>query len=181
MATIPKPDELLALHGVTSQMFAILRRWFDVPAAVTLDLTAVDSAVVELGEPRLIAAMAMRKLQALHLLATPGVRTSTDVVVTIVQDLQRALIQAPSMRLRLAASSTDWDAALRSLDDTTPSGAAAPAVPDLDRRRRPRGRRVPGAARPAAPRGRCRDRRLRGRGALPRLNPGASSLRRGPP
>ena len=129
MATIPKPDELLALHGVTSQMFAILRRWFDVPAAVTLDLTAVDSAVVELGEPRLIAAMAMRKLQALHLLATPGVRTSTDVVVTIVQDLQRALIQAPSMRLRLAASSTDWDAALRSLDDTTPSGAAAPASP----------------------------------------------------
>ena len=128
MATIPKPDELLALHGVTSQMFAILRRWFDVPAAVTLDLTAVDSAVVELGEPRLIAAMAMRKLQALHLLATPGVRTSTDVVVTIVQDLQRALIQAPSMRLRLAASSTDWDAALRSLDDAPP-GAAAPASP----------------------------------------------------
>lgn len=129
MVTIPKPDELLALHGVTSQMFAILRRWFDVPSSVTIDLTAVDSAVVELGEPRLIAAMAMRKLQALHLLATPGVRTSTDVVVTIVQDLQRALIQAPSMRLRLQASSTDWDAALRSLDDTAPSGPAAPPSP----------------------------------------------------
>ena len=28
-----------------------------------------------------IAALAMRKLQALHLLATPGVRTSTDVIV----------------------------------------------------------------------------------------------------
>ncbi len=133
MASVAKPDELLALHGVTAQMFTILRRWFDVPASVSLDLAAVDSAVVELGEPRLIAAMAMRKLQALHLLATPGVRTSTDVVVAIVQDLQRALIQAPSMRLRLQASSTDWDAALRSLDDAPgagPPGVAAPTASD---------------------------------------------------
>ena len=109
-ATIAKPDELLALHGVTTEMFATLRRWFDVPERVTLDLREVDSAVVELGDPVLIAAMAMRKLQALHLLSTPGVRTTTDVVVAIVQDLQRALLQAPSMRLRLAASSADWDA-----------------------------------------------------------------------
>lgn len=129
MAAIPKPDELLALHGVTAEMFAILRRWFDVPSSVALDLTTVDSAVVELGEPRLIAAMAMRKLQALHLLATPGVRTSTDVVVAIVQDLQRALIQAPSMRLRLQASSTDWDAALRSLGEGPADGAPAAAAP----------------------------------------------------
>lgn len=133
METIPKPDELLALHGVAPQMFATLRRWFDVPASVSLDLTAIDSAVVELGEPRLIAAMAMRKLQALHLLATPGVKTSTDVVVAIVQDLQRALIQAPTMRLKLQAASTDWDAELRSLDDTEGDGlpgASAPTASD---------------------------------------------------
>lgn len=139
-ATIPKPDELLALHGVTPQMFETLRRWFDVPTSVSLDLTAIDSAVVELGEPRLIAAMAMRKLQALHLLATPGVKTSTDVVVAIVQDLQRALVQAPAMRLRLQASSTDWDAALRSLgeadgelDDRPPTPTAGDdADPEVD-------------------------------------------------
>jgi len=125
MDTVSKPDELLALNGVTSRMFTILRRWFDVPSSVSLDLTAVDSAVVELGDPRLIAAMAMRKLQALHLLATPGVKTSTDVVVAIVQDLQRALIQAPTMRLRLQASSTDWDDALRTLE----SGGSADAAP----------------------------------------------------
>lgn len=129
METIAKPEELLALHGVTPQMFAILRRWFDVPATVSLDLTSIDSAVVELGEPRLIAAMAMRKLQALHLLATPGVRTSTDVVVAIVQDLQRALVQAPTMRLKLQASSTDWDAELRSLGDTDGSGPPDASVP----------------------------------------------------
>ena len=40
----------------------------------------------------MVAALAMRKLQALHLLSTPGVRTTTDVVVTIVQDIDRALI-----------------------------------------------------------------------------------------
>jgi hypothetical protein len=127
--TISKPDELLAVHGVTAQMFTILRRWFDVPEAVSLDLTAIDSAVAELGEPRLIAAMAMRKLQALHLLSTPGVRTSTDVVVAIVQDLQRALIQAPSMRLRLQASTTDWDAALRALGDPDEDGGGPVPVP----------------------------------------------------
>jgi hypothetical protein len=109
-------------------MFTILRRWFDVPSSVALDLTAIDSAVVELGEPRLIAAMAMRKLQALHLLATPGVKTSTDVVVAIVQDLQRALIQAPTMRLKLQASSTDWDDALRTLEAV--GDGAADDAPD---------------------------------------------------
>ncbi len=115
-APIPKPDELLALHGITAEMFAILRTWFDVPPRVTLDLVDVDSAVAELGDPLMIAALAMRKLQALHLLATPGVRTTTDVVVTIVHDLDRALVQAPVMRLRLAAEVTDWDAELAWLE-----------------------------------------------------------------
>lgn len=125
--TVSKPDELLALGSVTAEMFAVLRQWFDVPPSVTLDLAEIDSAVAELGNPRLVAAMAMRKLQALHLLATPGVRTTTDVVVTIVQDLQRALLQAPSMRLRLAAESTDWDAELASLAEPEgPGGAGGP-------------------------------------------------------
>lgn len=114
---VPKPDELLALGPVTAELFGMLRSWFEVPAAVELDLTEVDSAVAELGDPVLIAAMAMRKLQALHLLATPGVRTTTDVVVSIVGDLQRALVQAPVMRLRRAAATADWDAELELLTD----------------------------------------------------------------
>jgi len=129
-ATIAKPDELLALHEVTTEMFATLRRWFDVPERVTLDLREVDSAVVELGDPVLIAVMAMRKLQALHLLSTPGVRTTTDVVVAIVQDLQRALIQAPNMRLRLAASAADWDAELAALDGKPDEEAEIPVAAD---------------------------------------------------
>jgi hypothetical protein len=118
VAALPKPDALLALHDVTEQLFATLREWFDVPESVTVDLRAVDSAVAELGEPRMIMAMAMRKLQALHLLATPGVMTTTDVVVTIVQDLDRALVQAPNMHLKRQAASTDWDAALVELEAT---------------------------------------------------------------
>lgn len=118
-AAQPKPDELLALDGVTTELFGLLRSWFGVESMVSLDLTSIDSAVAELGDPQMIAAMAMRKLQALNLIATPGVRTSTDVVIAIIQDLDRALLQAPSMALSVQASSTDWDRALADLADVT--------------------------------------------------------------
>jgi hypothetical protein len=128
---LPKPDAVLALHDVTAELFGRLRDWFDVPDSVSLDLSAIDSAVAELGDPQMVAALAMRKLQALHLLSTPGVRTTTDVVVTIVQDLDRALLQAPFSRLRLRAESTDWDAELAALEsDGLDADTAAPADPD---------------------------------------------------
>lgn len=137
MEAIAKPPELLALHDVTAELFDILRGWFDVPPQVRLDLSEVDSAVAELGDPVMIAALAMRKLQALHLLATPGVRTATDVIVTIVGDLERALIQAPVMRLKLAAATADWDAAFADLASgdvpaAAPAGRDA-ADPEADR------------------------------------------------
>jgi hypothetical protein len=122
MAVAAKPDELLALHDVTAEMFGMLREWFAVPPTVDLDLVEVDSAVAELGDPMLIAALAMRKLQALHLLATPGVQTTTDVVVAIINDLERALVQAPTMRLKVRAAATDWDQELAMLDSGGPSG-----------------------------------------------------------
>jgi hypothetical protein len=58
------------------------------------------------------------------------VRTTTDVVVVIVQDLDRALIQAPTMRLRLAAETADWDAALLELE--TGESEEAPASADAE-------------------------------------------------
>lgn len=112
---VSKPDALLALHGVTTELFDTLRRWFAVPDEVSIDLLGVDSAVAELGDPQMIAALAMRKLQALNLLATPGVRTTTDVVVAIIQDLERALLQSPRMRLQVRAATVDWDAELLAL------------------------------------------------------------------
>jgi hypothetical protein len=136
---LPKPDAVLALHDVTAELFARLRDWFEVPDSVSLDLSAIDSAVAELGDPVMVAALAMRKLQALHLLSTPGVRTTTDVVVTIVQDLDRALIQAPFSRLRLRAEATDWDAELAALesdemaDDVGPPADPEAADPEVER------------------------------------------------
>ena len=136
MDVVAKPPELLALHDVTEELFETLGRWFDVPESVTLDLSSIDAVVREMADPTMIAALAMRKLQALHLLSTPGVRTSTDVVVTVVQDLTRALLQAPTMRLSAAADDTDWDAAFAALgaasDDSTPSEANA-SDPELER------------------------------------------------
>lgn len=121
--TIPKPDEVLALHGIAADLFNTLRRWFGVPDSVAIDLTEVDSAVTELGDPLMVAAMAMRKLQALHLLAMPGVLTRTDVVVTIINDIDRALVQAPAMRLKVAAETTDWDQALLTLQGEGSGGS----------------------------------------------------------
>jgi hypothetical protein len=137
--TLPKPDALLALHAVTAELFGTLRRWFAVPGEVVLDLHGIDSAVRELGDPLMIAALAMRKLQALRLLSTPGVMTTTDVVVTIIQDLDRALVQAPVMYLKLQAAAADWDAELAVLDmggeaaapgEPGPGDAAAPPAED---------------------------------------------------
>jgi hypothetical protein len=135
---MPKPPELLALTEVTTELFDTLKDWFDVPASVMLDMSAVDSerVVREMAEPAMIAALAMRKLQALHLLATPGVRTSTDVIVTIVNDLTRALLQAPVMRLRVAAERTDWDAEFAGLTDAGDVSApddATDADPESER------------------------------------------------
>jgi hypothetical protein len=57
------------------------------------------------------------------------VRTTTDVVVTIVSDLDRALLQAPVMRLRLAAEATDWDAELEWLEGEEAAVDEAPTAP----------------------------------------------------
>jgi len=132
MEEIPKPRELLAARTSAEVLFTLLRDWFEVPPHVTLDLRAVDSAVSELADPQLVMAMAMRKLQALHLLTTPGVRTTTDVVITVLQDLERALVQAPSMYLKTEAADTDWDAELAALGETTPP-PARPDEPPIDR------------------------------------------------
>src|ERR1700730_16327256 len=130
---LPKPEALLALHDVTEEMFSTLRRWFAVPDEVMLDLTDIDAVVREMSDPVMIAALAMRKLQALRLLALPGVRTSTDVVLSIVNDLDRALVQAPVMRRKVRAEQTDWDAAFELLTHE-PSGQHPSRVTPHDSR-----------------------------------------------
>lgn len=118
---LAKPQELLAAHDACEELFVLLQRWFAVPERVTIDLARVDSAVAELADPQLVMAMAMRKLQALHLLTTPGVVTTSDVVLTVIQDLERALLQAPTMHLGQIAAEVDWDAELAALGIEAPS------------------------------------------------------------
>lgn len=130
--TRPKPDELLALHDVSAELFAILQRWFDVPARVSFDVATIDSAVREMSDPTMVAAFAMRKLQAVHLLATPGVRTTTDVVLTILSDLERALTEAPATRLRMVAARTDWDRAFEAMEAAGEQAGDAPLSADED-------------------------------------------------
>ncbi|MFU8841556.1 MAG: hypothetical protein ACNA8R_12690 [Nitriliruptoraceae bacterium] len=130
MEPIPKPGELLALHDITAELFDTLKSWFEVADEVAISLADIDSAIEELGDPVLIAAMAMRKLQALRLLAQPGVRTTTDVIVTIVQDLDRAMLQAPTMWLKRTAAETDWDAEFAALVDDG-AGGTAPGSAEL--------------------------------------------------
>jgi hypothetical protein len=130
MEEIPKPHELLAARQSAEELFELLRGWFDVPDEVTIDLRGIDSAVQELGDPQLVMAMAMRKLQALHLLTTPGVRTTTDVVLTVIQDLERALLQAPNMHLKQSAAEADWDAALAALEKGPDTGGVMLEEPD---------------------------------------------------
>jgi hypothetical protein len=138
MDEIAKPRELLAARTSTEVLFTLLREWFAVPDAVTLDLRSVDSAVEQLTDTQHVMAMAMRKLQALHLLTVPGVPTTTDVILTVIQDLERSLVQAPKTYLRTEAEVTDWDAELAALDEGTAAGqaAVAPAFADIERFRR---------------------------------------------
>ncbi|CAN5562005.1 hypothetical protein BH24ACT15_BH24ACT15_14280 [soil metagenome] len=117
MDRIPKPAELLEARQATVTLFTLLREWFAVPPHVPLDLREIDSADRQLGEVQYVMAMAMRKLQAFHLLTAPHVITTTDVVLTIAQDLERTLQLAPQARLRRQAAATDWDAELSALDD----------------------------------------------------------------
>ena len=94
----------------------------------------------------------MRKLQALNLLSTPGVITTTDVVVTIVSDLDRALVQAPVMRLRLAAEVTDWDVQLAWLEGDEAAVDEAPVDPPTPTpRQRTSGRCTRSSTKPRRP------------------------------
>lgn len=129
---LPKPDELLRLHSATSELFEILKGWFEIDDRVALDLSEIDSAVAELGDPQMVIALAMRKLQALHLLATPGIRTATDVVVAIVNDLERAMVQASNMWLKRRAAATDWDDELAAFTEALADGPSPAAVPGGD-------------------------------------------------
>lgn len=115
---VAKPMELLAARDEMTYVFSSLQDWFEMPPAIESDVSAVDStgAVSQFTDRVLIAGMAMRKLQALHYIAEPGIITGVDVVVSLIDGVLHALFEAPDSYLERRAALCDWDQELASLD-----------------------------------------------------------------
>lgn len=88
---LSKPPELLSLYDATAMAFKIIKEEFAVPDVCQLELHNVDAAESSLTNTDDIAAIALRKIQALRFVATPGVETTNDVVVSLAADLLRSL------------------------------------------------------------------------------------------
>lgn len=86
-----KPAELVNLYAATSAAFTILKQEFQVPDTYELALHDVDAAEQCLTSTVDIAAITLRKVQALRWVAKPGVETTNDIVVALAADLLRAL------------------------------------------------------------------------------------------
>ena len=86
-----KPPELVNLYAATSAAFKTLKEEFQVPDTYELALHHVDAAESCLTNTVDIAAVTMRKIQALRWVAKPGVETTSDIVVALAADLLRAL------------------------------------------------------------------------------------------
>lgn len=86
-----KPAELVNLYAATSAAFTILKQEFQVPDTYELALQDVDAAEQRLTSTVDIAAITLRKVQALRWVAKPGVETTNDIVVALAADLLRAL------------------------------------------------------------------------------------------
>lgn len=115
---LPKPDQLIRLGSVFCELFNHLKAWFEVPDTMLIDLSAIDAsdAVRSMRDPQMIAGFAMRKLQALHLIALPGVPTKADVALTLIDSVLRALLEAPKSHLTRQLDSVDWDHEWKVLD-----------------------------------------------------------------
>jgi len=87
----PKPPELINLYAAIPAVFGTLKEEFQVPDTYELALCHVDAAEPFLRNTVDIAAITMRKVQALRWVAKPGVETTNDIVVTLAADLLRSL------------------------------------------------------------------------------------------
>lgn len=94
----PKPRKLLDLHHASASLFILLRDLFEVPPCYILVLGTVDSARRDLRRTHDLAAITMRKVQALRLVTTPGELTRSDVVIGLIAELTRSL-EALAIRL----------------------------------------------------------------------------------
>lgn len=124
MRSLSKPQELLDLHSLTETLFNLIREQFDVGATYVLKLATVDAGRKQLVSVEDVAALTMRRLQALRLVATSGHPTASDVVMGLCGPLIRSLEE-------LARASDDEAIASRLRHGIAPIGEAAVAVGEL--------------------------------------------------
>jgi len=88
-----KPEALTLLKSVLPQTFETLKRSYKVPQIYYLDLGGVTAATAEqLSQHVDIAAVTLRKIQALHIHSHLGVRTPSDVVIGLCTEIGRAIV-----------------------------------------------------------------------------------------
>lgn len=89
----PKPEELIALRRPLAGAFQALKQSAGVGDSHTFRLDAVDCADDALSDRSGVAAFTLRKMQALHYVLTPGVRTSNSVIVSYAAELNLSLTE----------------------------------------------------------------------------------------
>lgn len=88
---VAKPDEFVRLHGVTEDLFELLREAFDVPIVMEVVLDDVDRATHAPHDERAVAASAMYATQLLRRATTRGIPVTNAEVVLIAGVLDAAI------------------------------------------------------------------------------------------
>lgn len=90
---LPKPESLVELALSLTSLFAVVKRSFGIANTRKFKLRSVDCAHSSLQNFPEIAAFTLRKIQLLHYVAQPGVRTTNCVVVNLAADLNLSLTE----------------------------------------------------------------------------------------
>lgn len=103
---VKRPPELLAIPAHAEALFELVRKRFEVPASYTLDLSSPVLGEESLRSPLAVAAITMRKLQALQYLER-AVKPPSHVVLSLLADVSRSLAALratePPFRLHVEA------------------------------------------------------------------------------
>jgi hypothetical protein len=117
---VKKPDALLWLDTVASRLFARLKQHFHIGSVQQLTLDSVETSSV-FDDPVECAAVAMRKLQLLYLIADPDRETTSDVAFGLCVELIRELSDlqnlAPDLAFDIEAARWRLEQALVELTD----------------------------------------------------------------
>jgi hypothetical protein len=132
-----KPASLESLYPMSATMFRFLQRSVPVEGRVLMDLSDVDLPESALRDPGLVAAYAMRRLQATRYVSSPLTTTGLGVTMSCLSELIVQLMSIDHARSLPGASDTWTEAGLTLLKEFPL--ALREAVGDLRAIKDPRG------------------------------------------